>query len=57
MAYEKFALNFTLIDQIVYEILTAAAPLTPFCGSNITLWVITDEPILHISFHYNFLKT
>ena len=59
MAYEKFALNFTFIDQIVYEIITnhftpipVAAPLTHFCASN--LYIITDAPILPISFHYNF---
>ena len=28
MAYEKFALNFTLIDQIVYKIITNQ--FTPF---------------------------
>jgi hypothetical protein len=44
MAYEKFALNFTLIDQIVYEIITiqftpipVAAHLTHFCASNLSL--------------------
>ena len=26
MAYEKFSLNFTLIDQIVYEIITNQFP-------------------------------
>ena len=38
MAYEKFALNITLIDQIVYEIITnqftpfpVAASLAHFC--------------------------
>ena len=44
MTYEKFALNFTLIDQIVYEIITnqftpipVAATLTHFCASNLSL--------------------
>ena len=44
MAYEIFLLNFTLIDQIVYEIITnqftpipVAAHLTNFCASNISL--------------------
>ena len=44
MAYEKFALNFTLIDQIVYEIISnqltpipVAAHLTHFCASSLSL--------------------
>ena len=61
MAYEKFAFNFTLIGQIVYEIIknyftpiAVAAPLTYFYASN--LYVITDAPILQISFHYIFFS-
>ena len=39
MAYEKFTLNFTLIDQIVYEIITnqfilVTVRLTNFFASN-----------------------
>ena len=44
MAYEKFALDINLIDQIVWEIITnqftpipVAAHLTNFCASNISL--------------------
>ena len=44
MAYEKYALIFTVIDQIVYEIITnqftaisVAAPLTYFCASNLSI--------------------
>ena len=44
MAYKKCALNFTLIDQIVYEIitkqftpLTVAAELAHFCASNLNI--------------------
>ena len=44
MAYEKFALNITLIDQIVYEIITnqftlfpVAALLAHCCASNLSL--------------------
>ena len=44
MAYEKFALNFTLIDQIVYEIITnhftpfpVAALLAHSCAYNLSL--------------------
>ena len=44
MAYEKFALNFTLFDQIVYEIIKnqftpipVAAPLTHVCASNLSI--------------------
>ena len=44
MAYEKFALNFTLIDQVVYEIITnqftpfpIAARLAHLCASNLSL--------------------
>ena len=63
MAYKKIALNFTLIDQKVYEIITnqftpipVAAPLTHFCASNLSFLVFTDTPILQISFHYNFFS-
>ena len=63
MANEKFALNFTLIDQIVYEIITnqftpipIAAPSTYFCVSNLSFLVITDAPILQISFHNTFFS-
>ena len=62
MAHEKFALNFTVMNQIVYEIITnqfkpipVAATLTHFCDSNLSLiTVITDAPILQISIHLNF---
>ena len=46
MASQKFAFDFTLIDQIVYEIIAnqltvtpiqVAALLTPFCVSNLSL--------------------
>ena len=44
MAYEKFALDLTLIDQIGYKIITkkittipVAAHLTHFCASNLSL--------------------
>ena len=44
MAYEKFALNFTLMDEIVYEIIKnqftpipVAATLTHYCDSNLSL--------------------
>ena len=46
MAYKKFATNFTLNDQIVYEIITnqftpimisVAAHLTHFCASYLSL--------------------
>ena len=44
MAYEKFAVNITLIDQIVYEIITnqfrpfpVAIPSTHFCASDLSL--------------------
>ena len=63
MAHKKFTLNFTLIDQIVYEIITnqftpipVAATLTHFCASNLSLQVITDTPILKFQFHYNFFS-
>ena len=46
MPYEKFAINFTIIDQIVYEIITnqftpipAVAPLTHFCASLFKLFI------------------
>ena len=35
MAYQKFAINFKLIDQIVLEKITN--PLTYFCASNLSL--------------------
>ena len=45
MAYQKIAINFTLIDQIVYETITnqftpisVAALLTYFCASNLSLY-------------------
>ena len=44
MVYEKFALNITLIDQIVYEIITnqftpfpVAVPSAHFFASNLSL--------------------
>ena len=44
MANEKFAINLTLIDQIVYEIITnqftpipVVAPLAHFCASHPSL--------------------
>ena len=56
MAYQKFASNFTLNNQIVYEIITnqftpiqVAAHLTSFCASNLSLKVITDAPLFHKS--------
>ena len=61
MTYEKFALNFTLIDQIVYEIITnqftplpVAATITHFWASNLSLKVITNSQVLQFSFNYNF---
>ena len=61
MAYKKIALYFKWIDLIVYEIITnqftpfqVAAHLAHFCASNFSLKVITDVPILQISFHFNF---
>ena len=61
MAYKKFTLYFKWIDQIIYEIITnqftpfpVAAPLAYFYASNLSLEVITDVPILQITFHYNF---
>ena len=47
MAYEKFALIFTLIDQIVFEIITNQ--FTPFP-------VAARLAHLQISFHYNFFS-
>ena len=50
-------------DQIIYEIITnqftpipVAAPLTHFCAPNLSFQVITEAPLLQISFHYNFLS-
>ena len=37
MAFEKFALNLTLIDHIVYEIITNQFNLTNNCASNLSL--------------------
>ena len=44
IAYQKFTFNFTLINQIFYELITnqftpikVAARLTPFCASNLSL--------------------
>ena len=44
MAYDKFAIHFTLIDTIVYEIITnqftpfpVVAPLVYFRASNLSL--------------------
>ena len=61
MAYKKFTLYFKWIDQIIYEIITnqftpfpVAAHLAYFYASNLSLEVITDVPILQITFHYNF---
>ena len=61
MAYQKFAFNFTLIGQIVYEIITnkfttiqVAAHMTPFCASNLPLQVIKDALISQNSFQCNF---
>ena len=52
MANEKFTLNFTLIDQTVYEMITnqftpflVAAHLNNFCASNLSLSVITEKNI------------
>ena len=60
MVYKKIAINFTLIDQIIYEIITnqftpvlVAAPLTPFVFLIISLSII-DAPILQNLFHCNF---
>ena len=64
MAYEKFKLNFTIIDQIVYEMITnqftliqVTVPITHFCAS--TVYIIreiyyTDAPILQILFTIDF---
>ena len=63
MAYQKkIAFNFTLIDQILYEIITnqfiplqVAAHLTPFDISNLSLQVIKDAQIIWNPFCFSFL--
>ena len=55
MAYEKFTLNFTLIDQIVFEMITnqftpfpVAAHLAYLCASNLSLMFAKRELSVYI---------
>ena len=61
MAYTKFAFNFTLIDQIVYQIITnqftpipVAAHLTHFCGSNLSLFKLLQTSRFY-KFHFTII--